>query len=80
MSIYAFDWLFHDWYEPFERALDLAKQNDVTFRTPKLGQESAGQESVGQECIEQESALDKKARWIMCLPHHVAGKTRKSME
>ncbi|WP_281830698.1 MBL fold metallo-hydrolase [Vibrio nigripulchritudo] len=35
----TFDLSLHDWYEPFERVLSLAKENDVTLLTPKFGQE-----------------------------------------
>ncbi|PKF81213.1 hydrolase [Vibrio sp. vnigr-6D03] len=37
----TFDLSLHDWYEPFERVLDLATQNNVTLLTPKFGQEIA---------------------------------------
>ncbi|MGF1742974.1 MBL fold metallo-hydrolase [Vibrio profundum] len=35
----TFDLSLHDWFEPLERILSLAKQNNVTLLTPKFGQE-----------------------------------------
>ncbi|MGX9461487.1 MBL fold metallo-hydrolase [Shewanella sp. A14] len=34
----TFDLALHDWFEPFERISQLAKQNNVTLLTPKFGQ------------------------------------------
>ncbi|MBB1383673.1 hypothetical protein H5071_17460 [Shewanella sp. SR41-2] len=34
----TFDLALHDWFEPFERINQLAKQQNVTLLTPKFGQ------------------------------------------
>lgn len=34
----AFTLAFHDWYDPIERVLKAAKQNDLNIATPKIGE------------------------------------------